>query len=813
MKTFLKSIFALLLLLQISQLGKAQSNTTAKIQGQLLGENQEVVMYASIALMKLDATVVAGEISSETGEFGIAIAASGTYQLRIEHIEYETFITEPFQVSAGATKFLPTITLAPSINALNEVVVTHKKAAIEVQADKLVFNVADSPSASGMDALEVLKRAPGVTEDMENNISLMGKGGIRIYINGVPSRLSGSDLATFLQSMPSDNIQAIEIITNPSAKYEAEGDAGIINIRMKKNPATGFNGSATSSFTQGRFTRLSNSLLLNYGGEKIRANVELSQSKNKEFDRFLDTKMQNTAILDLDSEEISDRKTYNLAFGVEAQLSENQTLNLSGRSVLNRNENVIDGRTDIFGTDPKELSLILLSQSILDLPSTNHNLNLDHRWAISPNASWRTALSFGHYQSDRNTQQPNTFLEADGTTINAIEDSEFDADNRINLWSAKTDFEQSWEQISLSTGAKYSYIATRNDFDFYNINNQNKVFDASKSNLFNYTEKVAALYGIVNLRWSDALQVEAGLRIEHTASQGQLISTAEVDNKDVLRNYTDFFPNLGLTFQPQENHTWAFSISRRINRPNYQSLNPFETPISQLTIWKGNPFLNPNYSMNYQASYTYQQKLLITNTYSITNGFFANIFEIIGENSNQIIPRNMEKMTRYAVAVSYPWSITKKWDLTTYADAARLTYDGDLEGTLIDINATTWSLRFQNNIKLPWDMVFDLTYYISSDWVWRGSINVEGNQNVGFGLRKDFLDKRLQVRLTGSDIFRTTNDYFYNGNYGGIAIDGVRSFDTQRFGMGVTFKFGNQQAKTRRKSKSALEEELNRIEE
>ena len=215
--------------------------------------------------------------------------------------------------------------------------------------------------------------------------------------------------------------------------------------------------------------------------------------------------------------------------------------------------------------------------------------------------------------------------------------------------------------------------------------------------------------------------------------------------------------------------------------------------------------------MNYQASYAYKKKLIMTNTYSVTQDFFANIFEITGENGNQIIPRNMEKATSYGVSISYPVTVNKHWDFITFANVAHRTYEGNLEGTIIDITANTWDFRLQNNIKLPWGIKLDLTYSIESDWIWRGSIDVKGNQDIGFGLRKDFLDKRLQISITGSDIFRTTNNYFYRGNYGGIEIDGVRSFDTQRFGVGTTFKFGNLQAKTRRNNKSALEDELNRI--
>ncbi len=809
----LRILKSILLVLITSQL-YSQTNENIKnseVSGKLQNESKQEIVYAAVSLFQNDSIYVNSVISSPTGDFRILNVPAGNYTIRIDHNEYASHVSESFTVSNSEQKVLPTIILKPVDNTLDEVIITTKKALIEVKADKLIFNVASSPSASGTNGLDLLKKAPGVSLDMDNNISLLGKGGVQIYINNVPSRLSGTDLATFLQSMTSDNIDSIEIISNPSSKYEAEGNAGIINIRMKKNMALGFNGNATSSFTQGQYLRYSNSVSLNYGSEKLKTNFDITQSQDKSYDTFLDTKMQNQSILDLDSEELRDRKGINIALGLEYRLTENQTLNFSGRSVINQNDSDLNSRNDIFDINPTALNSILISKSVIDEPSRNLAFNLNHQWELTETSSLNTALSFGTFSNEKNTYQPNTYLEPDGTTIISVDNNEFDGNTDINLWSAKTDFEKSWENTTFSTGIKYSRISTENGFRFFDYVDQTPVLDLAQSNDFNYTENVAAIYAIVNLKLTESLKLDAGLRIENTDSRGQLLSDVDIDNKDVPRNYTDFFPNVGLSFDNQNNHAWALSIGRRITRPNYQDLNPFERPISPLTIWKGNPFLKPNYIMNYQMSYSYKQKLIITNTYSVTDGFFASIFEIIGENGNQIIPRNMDKATNYGISISYPFEVSKQWDFVLFANGGRKTFKGNLEGTVIDIEATTYDFRIQNNIKLPWDILMDLTYFFQSDWIWRGSIKVRGNHDLGFGLRKDFFKKQLQVRVTGADIIKTTNNYFYEGNYGGIDIKGVRSFDTQRFGLGVTYKFGNTQAKNKIKTKSALDDELDRI--
>jgi len=810
-KHALNALLLLLLCLPLS----AQTSFAPEqnsLTGQILGSEEEPVTHATVALMRDDSVFVTGTLSTEAGTFSFADLAPGNYSLNIDHLEYEPLSTASVMLFFGERKRLPVIRLNPSTNDLNEVVVIgERKNLIEVKSDKIVFNVADSPSAAGINGLDLLKRSPGVAVDMDDNISLLGKTGVQIYVNDVPSRLSGTDLATFLQSLTSDNIQSIEIISNPSAKYEAEGNGGVINIRTKKNPALGTNGSLTSSFNQGEYLRYNNGLALSYAGEKVSANFDVNQFQQKGVDGFLDTKQQNGATLLLNSREVTQTRGVNVAAGVNIRLTDAQTLDLSARSVISRDNNVLGSRTDIFNTTPDELSSILDSRSLVELPAQNHSLNLNHRWQLNEKSSWSTSLSAGNYTNTKNTRQPNTFFAPDGETVRSVENTEFDSDTRITLWSAKTDYERAWDKINLSTGLKYSDINTQNGFDFYDLAGETRVIDPEKSNDFNYSERVIAGYASAGWQLSKPLRLRAGLRVEHTQSRGRLISEIAVANRDVPRRYTDFFPNVGLSFDNQTKHTWSLSLGRRIMRPNYQNLNPFESPVSQLTVWKGNPFLSPAYTTNYQVTYAYDRKLVVTGSYSVTNGYFANIIEVLEGNRNQIIPRNMEETTNYGVSVSYPFKVAKFWEATAFVNGAYQTFAGDLEGTLIDLTATTYNLTLQNNLKLPGGFLLDLRYFASSDWIWRGSIRIRGNQDLSVGLRKEFLDGRLQLRLTGADILQTTNEYFYEGNYGGLDIDGVRTFDSRRFGLGATWKFGNQQAKAAKRAKSALNDELRRI--
>jgi len=787
---------------------KAQSSVVGYVQE----SSSEPLGFANVLLLNaLDSSFVKAEMTDDNGRFTFLNVTPGSYLCEISMIGFSSAYSNIFEVKNQSEEIVLGEIFLISTTDLDEVEIVARKALIEIKADVLVFNVSASPSASGVNGLDLLRRAPGVTVDMDDNILLLGKGDVQIYINGRPTLLRGNDLSTLLQNMSSDNVEAVEIITNPSSRYDAEGNAGVINIRLKKNPTVGLNGNLNSSFTQGIYLRYNNGISLNYGRERFRASLELSRSEETNLDAFLETRGQNNFLLDLDSKSANRQVGYNAGVGLEVDLAKGHTLGFTGRATISHNDNRMNSATGITFPGSMQLNELLVSQTLLDRSFNNANFNLNYQWDIDPSSFFSMDLSFGQFTTLGFTQQPNTFVDPVGESILRISNNEFNANTFIDIWAAKADYEKSWENIKLSTGGKLTYIATDNQFDFYNVGPNGPVLNLEKTNDFLYTEQVLAGYAILDTRLSNLFKLSTGLRVEHTASRGRLTSEQSIDNTDVPRQYTDFFPNVSLSFDDNRAHSLSLSVGRRLTRPNYQNLNPFEAPISEISAWKGNPFLRPHYIMNYQIVYSLLQKLTLTGQYSVTEDLVATIFEITGENSNVLIPYNMDRSTRLSIAASYPQEVTKYWDFVTFLDGGRSTFNGNLEGTDIDLSQITWNIRVQNNIRLPWGIQLDLSYQRRSDWIWRGSVRVRGNQSLDFGLRKDFFNKRLQVRFTGSDIFNTNNDYFYNGDYGGLLINGVRTFDTRRFGAGATWKFGNQKIKSARRSKGSMEEEMKRL--
>lgn len=782
-----------------------------QITGEIRSDEGELQSFANVVLLTAkDSVFVKGEVANVEGKFLFSGIAAGQYYCKISMVGMSSLQIPAFELKAATGKHdLGVLVLSQSL-MLEAVEVVARKEMIEVRADKIVFNVSSTPSASGSNGLELLAKSPGVLVDMDRNISLLGKGGVQIYINGRPSRLSGTDLANLLENMSSDNIEDIEIISNPSSQYEAEGDAGIINLNLKRNLASGFNGSLSYTFTQGKYFRNNQNFTLNYGGTKLNASFGISRTDSRSPDTFLDQKDQNGFTIQFDSRELRKLQGNTATLSLDYQLAKNHSLQLNALASLNVNDDRLNSETGISFPDPMQNDQILRSQTLLDRQSGNYNLSLNYRWRISENSTLNADISGGTFTTLGETFQPNTFFEADGSTVIAVANNGFDSNTYIDLLAAKLDYDRSWDRFTLATGVRFATVATDNRFNFFNYTNGEPVNDTLRSNNFSYLEEVSAAYATVNLKLTTYTKLTAGMRVEHTQSRGLLESSTQIENSDVSRAYTNFFPNLALSFNDERNHAISIGVGRRITRPNYQSLNPFESPLSQLQAWKGNPFLNPSYATNVQLSHVFKRKLTTIFAYTRTTDFFSTIWEIVDENATILIPRNMQQSTNYNVSVSFPQEVNDYWEFITFVDAGYQIFDGNLAGTVIDLQNQNWNFRMQNNFNLPGGMQLEVTYSRYSDWIWRGSVLVRGNQRINYGLRKSFFDKKLEVRLTGSDIFRTDSEFNYSSEYGGLNVAGVRSFDNRRFGAGATWKFGNAKVKGV-KSKGAMDDELRRL--
>ncbi len=623
------------------------------LKGYVYAPDEEPSQFSTVVLMNKDSVFMKGTLSNNDGSFQFDKMAPGTYFIMVRNIEFNTYVSNPIIFTKDETITLDKIKLETKMNGLDEIVVKGEKSIVEVHPDKMVYNVSSSVNASGNNALELLSKTPGVMVDLDKNIVLQGKSGVRIYINGRPSRLSGSDLTNMLEGMQSDNIESIEIITNPSSKYEAEGSAGIIDIKMKKSGLAGFNGNVTGNYSKGKYERSDLGTTLNFGGDKILGYTNINASNSGWQDDYVQTTEREKYTLDMTSKSKNVRKGLNLTGGLEYKINSESTLGIDAKALLNNRNNKSESNTHIIDISGDTPSQLLNSKVIDDYPSNNYNTDLYYNFVPNGSADFSADLSFGRYTTDKNTKQPNTYYNYDDNQVIKTINSEYDANTGIDLMSAKIDYEKRINKLSFGTGAKYSYIKTKNDLTFYNIENNQPVLDIDRSNNFSYLEKIASAYFTFGSKIKENISLNAGLRVENTSSLGELVSSKPSENDVVARNYTSWFPNISFAYDDQKIHALSLNYGRRITRPNYQDLNPFENKLSEISSWKGNPFLKPNYISNYQIAYSFKHKLIISNNYSVTRDFFANIFEAVGDKSSIIIPRNMNKVINNGLSVSY----------------------------------------------------------------------------------------------------------------------------------------------------------------
>ena len=413
--------------------------------------------------------------------------------------------------------------------------------------------------------------------------------------------MTGSDLATYLRTISSDQIDVIEIITNPSAKYEAEGSAGIINIKFLKNKNHGANGSVSASYAQGVLNRSNVNFNGNYRDEKFYAytNTGVYQGQNFNVNNFY--RLQSGLLIDQRNRGEGNWKGINTKLGLDYFLNENHTVGVQLNYSPGSGQWNQAGDARISQQNALQIDSILVSESLTDWNNIDWSTNFNYKYEGKDDRTLNLDLDYSMYSNQSEDDQPNYYFDRDSMVTLSQRIFHTESPTDISLASAKIDYEQNFMEGKLGLGAKYTSVGTDNIFNFSEEIAGVMTLDPERSNQFEYLENVAAAY-INYSRKIEALSIQLGLRMEATNSLGTLTAMMESNNQEVSRSYVDWFPNVGLSYQLNEKNGFNLSYSRRLNRPSYQDLNPFTSRLDELTFEQGNPFLNPEYSNNFQLS-------------------------------------------------------------------------------------------------------------------------------------------------------------------------------------------------------------------
>lgn len=795
--------------------GTSFAQKKGNISGKILTESNEILPYSLVRLINLADTLNVKEASANLdGVYQFQNVEEGQYQLRVKMISYQNY-TSPKIMFSGNDLQLPSIKMQSTSKQLKEVSVVGQKPFVERRADKTVLNVENNVTATGNSVLELLEKAPGVTIDRQTEqIKLNNKAGITIMVDGKTNFLSGADVTTLLSNMTSDQVATIELITNPSSKYDAAGNAGIINIKLKRNKTFGTNGTLSANTGLGSVKngpsdlyRHSGNLNLNHRVAQWNIFGNASLNSRTGYNQTLLDRTANTGSLLTKFDQSFNRRQKGLGYsgkiGADYYASKNTVIGvmIDVMTVDNQQVGFSNANINEYQQNSQTLSYILQNNgNKAKLNSVTSNFNIKHDLA-KKDASITFDFDYAGYDMDRNDSFDALYLDAAQVQTNSSNLRNM-VDAKIDVLAAKTDF--SWpfsKTLKFETGLKSSIVNTNNDFVSEQLNNNQWADVLGRSNLFIYKENINAAYTNLSQSW-EKWQLQLGLRAEHTHSKGESITA----NKVVDRNYVSLFPSIFLKQELNKNNILNYSYSRRIDRPNYQQLNPFVQYLDPYTIDSGNPYLNAQFTDNYEVGYSFKEISLSLN--------YANVRGMIVQVSRQnditrqieVQRQNFGKANLYNANLYVPLKITKKW---TIQNNFSTVYQDYQDGTLV--GAAYQKSKVSFNFNTSQSVVFSKTFRAEVSF-WYDSPRVRGVEEttiaqyaLNFGLQKTLMQNKLKLRLSIDDVF-ATNYWEGQMKYQNVDMYIKNYYVNRRASFSLNYSFGNQQVKSARNRKTALDD-------
>ncbi|MBK9256244.1 MAG: TonB-dependent receptor [Saprospiraceae bacterium] len=783
------------------------------VKGVVKDQKGEGIAFATIILKSaLDSSMVKADITDESGAFLIEQVRQNSYFAEAGYIGMTDFRTEVFTVS-NAPVTIPEIILIENAKQLEEVVVTAARALVEVKSDRTVFNVQGTINSAGENGLNLLRKAPGVLVDNNDNISVLGRSGVLIYVDGKRVPLTGDDLSNYLQNLSSEQIDKIDIITNPGSKYEAQGNAGIIDIRLKRDKNLGSNGSVSGSFGHGKYGQGNLNANGNYRNKVLNSFGGVGYNKGTRWNILNFDTYQNSFRLQEINKSTADYEGWNGRWGTDFFISKKSTIGFLVGAQTNKTWRKSDNNTDISNQiRPNEIDSILTAPNTADQNRKQATFNVNYAFESGSN-KLNIDLDYGTFETDADNFQPNLYYNPERTEIISRNITSYNTPVKIDIATAKIDYETNFLGGNLGVGTKFSNVNSDNTFLFYNILNDISTINNRRSNQFEYSENVLAGYMNYSRTLSAKWNASAGLRVENTDATGNLTAfSPELEEDPVDFNYTSFFPSAGVTYQLTPEHVYSLNYGRRINRPDYNVLNPFREQLSELSYSKGNKLLQPEIVNNVELGYTLKYRYTFKLAYSNTSN---QITRLIGP--DELDPRagfiswdNLASQKLYSFNVSLPVDITKWWNAYMNFGATYTDNQADYgDGRVVDVQAGSYNIFQQHTFSLGKKWKGEISGWYSGPGVWGGVFLFDPSYSLNLGLQRKFLSDKLNVRISANDI---TFQSGWSGvsNFNGQLGYGNGNWDSRRASVSISYDLGNSNVKSRKRN-IGIENESKRV--
>jgi iron complex outermembrane recepter protein len=694
-----------------------------------------------------------------------------------------------------------------NLKKLSDVTVVAKKPLIEQQIDKTVINVQADINAVGSSAFELLQKAPGISITGEDVIGMSGKAGVNVLIDGRPTQMSSKELANFLRSLPGSSIEKIELITNPSSKYDAQGNAGIINIRLKKNKIKGTNGSANLGYTQNTHYRSNASFNINHRQNKVNSFANISVDDNLQHTTgFINRKVNvgsSTKTFLNNTLDIDKGRHYNFRTGVDFYANKKSTLGILINGTIDRSPFNTPGNTLISSNGIVDSSL----QTTNDNKNKNNRLNgnLNYKYEDTAGNELNIDADYTKFNNGNRTNLATTYLNNNNIKYNYTANN-LDVATTIDIYAIKADYTKQWKKINakLDAGAKWSAVNTSNDLLVSNLMGGNMKPDTGRTNMFTYKENIAAGYISFSKRYKK-LEYQLGLRVEHTMVNGRSVDLRNIQINNPDTSYTNIFPTAFLSYKVNENNQLTASYSKRINRPDYQSLNPFETIYDIYTSEKGNPYLRPQYTNNLELKYTYKYALNIALGYNHTKDYSQTITTQKGQLTTATND-NIGSLDNMYLNIGTPLPINKWWDGYVNVTGFMNHYKGQLPDGTLNEKVVGLNYYIQQNFKLGkgWNAQFSSWFNAGTKEAifktkWLGSFDL--------GIKKSILNNKLTVRLGIIDIFNTQR-WHQTVQFGNMDFTYQRKWESRGVRLQLSWNFGKTKYNARERATNADAERI-----
>ncbi len=809
----MKRIFIFSVALMCAMVSFAQTNIAGKVQD----SQSHPIAYATVSLLRQDSSLVTGTITDDAGAFALS-APSGKYLLQVSFIGYQTVCQS---VRTGSKDLL--LTLREETEQLGEVEVKAKKQLIERQFDKIVLNVSNSPFAMGSNGKDLLKKAPGVNVDKDGNVTVNGKS-VEVYIDGRPSYLSGQQLKAMLEGTDGSTIEKIEIISNPSAKYDASGQGGIINIKTKRNMMQGLNGTLSAAYGGMYYKDVDKwqnmemfSLNLNYRTDKTYTFGSLTQVYTNQ---NVGVEIGSTYLNPVDSvtterydksEYACDFQYYMAKIGNDWFIDSVNTFGFIFQApFMIIRQNIPDGRgygyTKV-GNDITENSMLSLSSPMFSQQYTA-NLNYTHVFNDSLERELTANIDYNRNGWDQTNDQNNTYTYPTRPDSVLHTGLKINTNQIVDIYSAKLDFQtRFWQTGMIETGAKWALSNTGNRMTTDSL--LNGISSPTAHSDFTYSEHVAALYISLAKQFGQHFNAKLGLRGEYTHSNGNWISADSISVKD----YFNLFPTAFLGYNPTDKWAMNVSYTRRIARPSYYQLNPFRSYIDAHNYSEGNPELTPEFNNQVDLNFSYSQYVSLAFNFSHTQDMFSQRMEVLPNGDGRMRWLNFGTCTTHGGNLSLtelpivPKFVTGEDGSRTMQGAwLALTLNGgyyhfinrSYDGTYI--NRSHWGYGSATlNAYLPKDWTLSVDGFYNAP-----SVNGYNSQDAFYymsaAVRKMWREKGLIFNLQVQDLLRS----MHGSNESLGLAEGNRSYTrqeyrNQRVTVSLTWMFGQQQYVKHRK--------------